>query len=232
MYRHIFLLLFVILLVLPEAKADDEWLIVPGKSVGKISLGMEAREVFRLLGAPHMQNDFEVSDRNAVYYGKGSPTGKVPVAEGVTQSDWVTPKPIPKESEDFMCDFVTVYVRDRTVVQIELRAPRFHTKDELSVRSSGKQWRAKFPGGETFHCNYSHPTAGGIPGHKHVVGFEDDVKAGIGWRCGVFGDLAPDVDEDGELETIIIHPPGERLLADPDGGSRFVWKDNPIGKKE
>jgi len=55
------------------------------------------------------------------------------------------------------------------------------------------------------------------------------VDEGIAWRYGAMGNLAPDPDPAyaGDTETLIVHAPGKPLLPDPDGGSRFIWKDDP-----
>jgi hypothetical protein len=50
-------------------------------------------------------------------------------------------------------------------------------------------------------------------------------------RYGGFGNLSPDPDPKDALEIVIIHAPGTPLLEDPDGGSRFIWKDWP-GRSE
>ncbi|MDQ3624813.1 MAG: hypothetical protein M3463_20410, partial [Verrucomicrobiota bacterium] len=76
-------------------------------------------------------------------------------------------------------------------------------------------------------CFYRHPSAGGIPAVKHYVAYEDAADDGIAWRYGAFGNLAPDPDPADSLETIIVHAPGSPFLPDPDGSSRFVWKDRP-----
>ena len=230
--RSCFLLLAALFVLLPRLRADDAWLIVPGKGIGKISLGMPQSEVCKLLGTPNMQNDFEMTNRHASYLKGGN--GNVPVAAGVTQSDWTTLRPAFPAEEDgsgaeaFMCDFVTVYVRDAKVVQIEVRSPRFHLAGGLSTTRSSTDWQKQFPDTVQTLCRYDHPSAGGYPGTKHFVDFEDAVPAGLAWRYGWFGDAAPDGDPADPIETVIIHAPGAKLLVDPDGGSRFVWKDFPL----
>lgn len=57
--------------------------------------------------------------------------------------------------------------------------------------------------------------------------YEDAAKSGIAWRYGEMGNLAADPDPADPLELIIVHAPGQPLIIDPDGGSRFIWKDNP-----
>ena len=208
---------------------DSAWLIVPGRSVGKVSLGMDQAEVFRLLGAPGMQNDFEATDRRANFLGQGR-AGEVPVVKGVTQSDWVTPLPLPGKHDQagYFCDFLTVYVRDDKVVEVEVRSSRFHDAHGLSSAKTAVKWREQYGHGETLYCKCPHPSAGGIPATKRFLFYEDAAGAGVALRCACFGNLAPDPDPDGELDTIIVHAPGEKVLVDPDGGCRFVWKEYPV----
>lgn len=220
----------------PAVWADDkEWLIVPGKSVGKISLGMPQSEVFRLLGAPQMQNDFDTTKDRQPTYLSDKREGKKPDGEGVTQNDWTTPRPVPRrpssgsDQDKFLCDFITVYTREEKVMQIEVRVPRFRTADGLSTTSKEGEWHRRFSGIEEFQCKYHHPSSGGIPASKHFFAFADDVKEGIAWSCDGWGNAFPEVtlEPDDPVYSVVIHAPGERVLPDPDGGSRFIWKENP-----
>ena len=177
-----------------------------------------------------MQNDCEAMRRQGTYRdGKR----EVPIPHGVTENDWITRRPVPVEAHHgdaanvYLCDFVTVYVHDGKVVQIEVRVARFHTTDNLSLATTGANWRKRFPHTEIFSCKYLQPSVGGIPAPKHFLAFEDAVQDGIGWRTSGFGGLEPDDDPDGAVDTIIVHAPGEKLLPDPDGGSRFLWKEYP-----
>src|SRR5450755_3868860 len=102
--------------VVGTTRADLE--IVPGERIGKVRIGMEHAEVMLLLGAPHHEEDLETTQRD----GRFMPDYKtMPILKGVLQDDWITPVPIPKGADagdpEFMCDFVTVYFRNRLVVQ-------------------------------------------------------------------------------------------------------------------
>ena len=211
----------------------NTWTIVPGKSIGQISLGMEHAEVLRLLGAPHRQDDLEYTpDSN----------GNSDVAPNIQfkatlRDDWITPVPIPisadgsaapEQNAFFMANFVTVYLRERRVVQIEVRVPRFRTATGLSIANTALEWRQPFPHFTVTNQRFHHTSAGGWPAVKHPITFEDAIDAGIAWRYGAFGDLAPETDPSQTVDVITVHAPGKPMLIDPDGGSRFIWKDAPL----
>jgi hypothetical protein len=204
------------------------WLIIPGKSVGQVAIGMPQEEVFARLGAPTMQNDCQEMGRQGIYR-KGQ--GEVPLPQGVTEDDWTTRRPVPTNHDGddgvYLCDFVTAYVRSGKVVQVEVRVAKFHTADNLSLATNGLGWRKRFPHTERFSCEFRQPSSGGIPAGKHFLAFEDAVQDGIAWRTSGFGSLSPEDDPDGAIDTIIVHAPGEKLLVDPDGGCRFLWKEYP-----
>jgi hypothetical protein len=208
--------------------ARGDWKIVPGQRIGQIWIGMDHADVIRLLGTPDHEEDPEVTDRQVwILHG-----GPAPSLKGVLQDDWITPLPVSLNPDAgdpmFMCNFLTVYLKDRRVVQIEVSAPRFKTADGCSTARSALDLRKHYPKYQATYCHYHHPSSEGLPAGKHFVTFEDAIADGIAWRYGGMGDLAPDPDpaEEG-LETIIVHASGERVLLDPDGGSRFIWKDNP-----
>ena len=85
MHARVFSLALILwfALLLPARADDHAWLIVPGKSIGQISIGMTQAEVCKLPGTPTMQNDFEETDRSLVYLGQRR--GGVLVAKGVPQ---------------------------------------------------------------------------------------------------------------------------------------------------
>ena len=201
--------------------APDDWTVVPGKSVGQIAIGMEHAEVIRLLGAPHRQDDLE-------YVPGGESNAQF---KDTLREDWITPLPVsatPERNAYFMANFVTIYLRERRVVQIEVRVPRFKTDTGLSIASTALQWRQRFPLFTETNQRFHHTSAGGWPAVKHFVVFEDAVDAGVAWRYGGFGNLAPDSDPSATVHVIAVHAPGKPMMIDPDGGSRFIWKDAPL----
>jgi hypothetical protein len=217
--NHLIALTALALLVCPFADAaENDWCIIPGKRVGQILIGMEHAEVLRLLGAPHRQDDLGYR-----YDGEE--------LANTLRDDWISPLPISAHPESgegvFMANFLTIYVRDRRVVQIEIRAPRFKTKEGLSSASTGIAWRRQFPHYKGTFQKFGHASAGGLPATKHLITFEDAVGVGIAWRYAVMGNLAPDTDPEERVETVAVHVPGEPMIVDPDGGSRFIWKDDP-----
>jgi len=177
--------------------------------------------VLRLLGAPHREDDLGYvadSDHPNAY-------------PDIIRDDWIVPVPISKHPEGgegvFFADFFSVYSRGRLVVQVEVRGVRYKTKDGLARASTGAQWRKHFPDFETTFHHFRHPSEGGWPAAKHNVLYLDATKAGIAWRFGAMGDLAPDPSPEGWVEAVAVHAPGTPVIVDPDGGSRFIWKDAP-----
>jgi hypothetical protein len=195
--------------------ADNDSLVIAGQRIGQIAIGMEHAEVLRLLGTPHREDDLGYPDDDERQH----------EFSDNLRDDWIVPLPI---SDDwFMAEFFTVYIRAGLVAQIEIRNVRFKTKEGLSSASKGTEWRKLFPDFKTTFEHYRHTSAGGLPATKHLVLFEDAIKAGIAWRFGAMGDLAPDPDPDGRVEAVAVHAPGKPMIIDPDGGSRFIWKTNP-----
>jgi hypothetical protein len=189
---------------------------------------MDHADVIRLLGTPAHEEDLGMSCR----HGLNSHGEPAPNPKGVLQDDWITPIPVSPDPDAgdpmFMCNFVTVYLKDRRVVQIEVSSPRFKTLEGCSTAGSALDMRKRYPKYQATYTHYHHPSSGGLPAPKHFITLEDAVSDGVAWRYGAMGALAPDPDpaEDG-LEAIIVHAPGQPALLDPDGGSRFIWKDNP-----
>lgn len=201
---------------------DTDWRIIAGQRIGRISIGMERAAVLRLLGAPEREDDLEYLAAND---GGGAPF------KNTLRDDWITPVPISGRPAElggvFMANFVTVYFTDRRVAQIEVRLPRFKTADGLSSASTGIEWQKRFPHyKESFH-KFPHTSAGGFPATKRFIDFDDDVEDGIAWRKAAMGDLAPDPSAEERVETVAVHAPGKPMIIDPDGGSRFIWKEHP-----
>jgi hypothetical protein len=208
-------------LVLFATSARGDWLIVPGQRIGEISIGMERAEVLRLLGAPEREDDLEYLTRD------NPPQDQF---KDTLRDDWITPLPISPRPEEvpgyFMADFVTIYFKGRRVIQIEVRAPRFKTGDGLSSASTAGEWRKHFPDYQETFRRFLHPSTGGIPAAKHFTALDDALKAGIAWRFASMGNLAPEPDP-AFVEIVAVHASGTPIMVDPDGGSRFIWKDNP-----
>jgi hypothetical protein len=198
-----------------QVRAGD-WVIVPGKRIGQVSIGMEHAEVLRLLGAPHREDDLEYlsTDEQKKQFA------------GTLRDDWITPIPISTYPE-LMATFVTVYVRNRSVVQVEVSARRFKTKGGLSSGSTGLEWRQQYPQFTGTLLHFAHSSAGGWPHAKRVISFEDAVGAGVAWRYASMANLAPETDPKETVEAVAVHAPGKPMIMDPDGGCRFIWKDAP-----
>ena len=192
--KHGILAVIILVDVLLQASASGDWLIVPGKRIGKVTIGMEQADVIGVLGVPHHQEDLEETQRNGSLMRSDTHHSPMPVLKGVLQNDWITPLALAKDLEEhrplFMHDFVTVYIRNSRAVQIEVRSSRFKTVDGVSTAASAAKLRKHYPRYKETVCRYRHPSSGGIPAANHFVIYEDAVSDGIAWRYGGFGNLA------------------------------------------
>jgi len=213
-----FVALVCLCLVPLSFAADEDSLIVPGRGVGKITLGMEHNALIKLLGTPTREDDLEDRNENAEM-------------KDLLRDDWVVSLPVPDEANSpsgrFMADFVTVYSRDRKVVQIEVRGKRFKTQSGLSIISTGLEWKKAFPGSTFVHHQFHHASAGGWPAPKIMADDDDAKAAGIAWRLIAMGSASPDTDPAEPVDVIMVHAPNVPLIVDPDAQSRFIWKDDP-----
>ena len=228
--RRIILILAVSLVACGNCLgADGDWRIVPGVGIGHVKIGMDRLDVLKILGTPYHEEDLWVTQNIGHIFRPNVGLIDLPVLDGVIRDDWITPLPVGKSEArgHFMCDFLTVYYKDRRVVQVEEQAGRFKTRNGLSIASTAVDFEKEFPQYTGTPCKFHHTSSGGWPATKHFVDFEDAVKAGIAWRYGGFGNLAPDPDPADVLEAIEVHSAGVPMLMDPDGGSRFIWKDSP-----
>ena len=188
-----------------------------------------AFEVLRLLGAPVREDDLEYLSQYGQKLEYMTDDKQKEQFKGVMRDDLVTVSRVVTNpgsySSNFIGDFVTIYFKKRRVVQIEVSSPRFKTKEGLSARNTANTWRKHFERyRETVHGFYQ-PSALGLPAAKHVLLFDDAIEDGITWRFGEFGNLGPDPDPDSGLDAVSVHAPGQPVIVDPDGGSRFYFKD-------
>lgn len=179
------------------------WLITPGQGIGQVKLGMSRQTLHTLLGAP---------------------TNTSRRKDALVIERWAGKKPSAKSAQlNFKTDFITVYLRDNRVVQVDASSPAFKMKNGLSTQNSAQDFQAKYRGAfQSTERQYHHNDPEGIPASKHFIRYEDNRKQGLAWRYGTWGNLAPEVDPASPLETISVHQPGRSLLLDPDGSDLFT----------
>jgi hypothetical protein len=185
--------------------------IVAGQRIGFAALGMTRQQMHAALGQPDET---------------------VRLRSGIVREDWLSktlaPKSYVEDGLYFKHDFLTAYFRDDRAIQIEVSSATFKTRGGLCTASSAQKFRKRYSSYTRIHPPHFrtlHP--GGSPAPKHFVSYEDAVSAGIAWRYGAWGGLAPDPDPSSRLEIVIVHQRGEPVFVDPDGGVRLVWKTPP-----
>lgn len=214
--------------------AEVDWAIRPGRSLGKVELGMTHAQVLQLLGTPHHQEDLGFISMDA------RDATVLPQYVGVLREDWIAPRPAAvmksRRSEDgwpVMADYVTVYFRQGQVCQIEANSPKFHTPEGLCLKDKAAAFAKRHPKAVESPGGNAHPSAGGIPAGKRFTAYEDAMEEGFSWRAGWYGNGAPDFDPETESpDLLIVHAKGVPVLIDPDHGGRFAWKDYPWPSKE
>ncbi len=103
--------------LLPVVVATAAPSIVPGQSIGKISLGMRHSTVIRLLGVPQQARTLRSSRIPGPH-----PAGDYEI------DAWM-------KSTTVLGPVLTVTLRNDRVVQIETSSPRFTTADGLSIKT-------------------------------------------------------------------------------------------------
>ena len=212
--------IFVILasLSLSAFAGNNGWRIIPGKRIGQVTIGMERAEVIRLLGLPNREDDLEdlKPEKNGEY-------------KDILRDDWTVPVSLRQMdgSSYRIVNFVTVYFHNLRVVQIEVSDARFQTMDGFSVKNTPIQWAKRFLKHNESHHQFSHQSAGGIPATKVFVNYDDVISDGISWYYNWMGDLAPDPDLNRSVCAVVVHKPHEPVIIDPDGGDRFIYKEEP-----
>ncbi len=205
-------LLAAFLLFLTAAAQAGDLRVVPGQRIGTVVLGMDRASVHTLLHAP-------------------SATRRL--RNGLVLDTWLSPVPIPKSADrayGLKRDYVTVFFQDSHAVQIEVTSPQFATADGLSTHRSADDFAKRYsyfqephkgPQG-TPYCWWNSDPSVSSPAAKHFVIYEDAVKQGIACKYSAWGDLAPDPDPKGSLETMIVHSPGKIVLLNPNDGLPYA----------
>ena len=184
--------------------------IVPGQQIGDAVISATRQQMHKALGKP---------------------TESIRLDSGVVREDWlgkdIAPKSYVEVGLYFKHDFMTIYFRDDHVIQIEVSSATFKTPEALCSTSGAEKFRERYPDyTRIYPPHFSNPDPGGCPAPKHYVAYDDAVSAGVAWRFGAWGGLAPEPDPS-RLEVVIVHLRGEPVFVDPNGGIRLVWKIPP-----
>ncbi len=193
-----------------------DYTVIPGRRIGAVTLGMSRQAVHASLHASYQSRRLH---------------------NGIVQEDWVTrlkqTQAAIEQGDYWKWDFVTVYFLHDDVVQIEVNSPRFSAPGGLTTRSHSARWGRRFrPFRSTYQVGQSRDP-GGYPAMKHFMAYFDDVRQGIAWREGGWGNLDPgpdpgDAPSEGPIDIIIVHVPGKPVIIDPDGDARFVLTSRDV----
>ena len=172
------------------ASAQNQ-LIVPGKSVGGVSIGMTRVQVTRLLGEPSQSLSVEHN------------------SESYAEDVWC------RKQQD-RSYFFTVITRRGNVVQIEVSDPRFKTAKSFSLADGFSKFRRLYPQTQISEYLFDSraydrhlPGYGGLWGDGYCI---DEVKNGLAVtlrsQCDKVDYELPQLSPD----SIIVHKPGTHAL--------------------
>ena len=174
--------------------------ITPGRSFGRVKIGMTRNEVTKILGKPESE---------------GLLDGEV------TESIWLGS--VRKEAGIRSREFVAVYFYKNLVIQVDGTSPRFSTKSGLSTKSSWKQFSEEYP--VVTARKRSYPLDDDQPRMFHFAA--DNAESGFGWIQVQYEAPGIKAVSDDPVDIVVVHRPGTRLIF---GLSHMtVWHEPPHG---
>ncbi len=178
-----------VLMTLAGAAARAQQAVVPGRSVGRVFLGMQQSDVWKILLSPRQRRSLPASALPAPHR-----PGRYALDEWGDDSH-----------------SLTILYRDAKVVQVEVSSPRFTLPGGVSVATPFAVLRRRFP---RMRVDQYHSTGGVEDEGIGDVGFyADDVRQGIAFTSSILDDE----DTYNELprlkpDSLIVHLPGQRAL--------------------
>lgn len=185
------------------AAVDDPLLVVPGRSIGLVHIGMTGGDVRRLLGAPDATLPLGAKT-SLVWLGSVAPD-----AAGYDN---------PKPGFAPLRETTSVILDADRVVQIEVSSRSFHTRDGRSTIEAVEAVRRSLPNYTTQMWLVGNMDPGSAtPACKHYVAY-DDSETGIAIKYGAWGCLAPDPDPEQPPDAIIVHAKSRPIEVNPQDG--------------
>ncbi len=172
------------------------FVVVPGKSLGSISLGMSEDQVRAKLRDP-------------------AEFAKTP--DGVLVEVWFGKAKLSGKGEDSFLrrNYLAIYYRDEKVIQIEATSKAYQTTTGLSTGTAVKSWAAQFSAHSDSNKVIPNLDPEGLPAAKHLLYYGDAITSGLAWKQGAWANLWPEPGPDAGLESIIVHMPGKKLILNP-----------------
>jgi len=185
-----------VLMTLAGGAARAQQAVVPGRSAGRVFLGMRRGDVWKILRSPRRHR----SVRSSVLPAPHRPGG-------YAVDQWESG---PRS--------VTILYRNARVVHVEVNSPQFSAPGGVSVATPFAVLRRRFPRMRVDQY-LSTDVTGGREDSGAVLFYADDVRRGIAFTTGTQDD-AVTYDELPRLkpDSLIVHLPGQRVLpvdADP-----------------
>lgn len=171
--------------------------VVPGQSLGKVSLGASAAQVRKTLGKP-----------NASLVRK----------DGLVADIYQAKQPRKVQYGGTIRDSVTVLYRRGRVVQIEATSPIFKTARGISTDTALKVWEPLLRDYRVYTYEYIDPEGGGWRNY-----YVDDRQQGLAFEFEGYQDFAT---WESNANTIIVHPKGTKVMAD-EGGDLITQSKSP-----
>jgi len=210
--RLVFLLPILYPMSFPMASARaGDYQIVPGKRIGQIEIGMTRDTVSRILGKP-------------------SRTRRLHGGEEI--DTWLSATPVTPTAfaaRALKRNYVSVFFQDRRVVQIEASSPRFAVGG-LTTDTNAEAWQRRYSPSRSFmHMWLATNPDMNAPACKHYLQYRDAVPAGLAWKQGAWGCLAPEPGR--QPETIIVHAPGGRVRLNPNDADDYSGTGHRVSRQ-
>ncbi|MCA1595354.1 MAG: hypothetical protein LC772_02860, partial [Chloroflexi bacterium] len=187
------------------AAAGAAFTIVPGQRAGAVALGMTPAAAAHALGPP-------------------TRVRRLPA--GVILETWIDHRPLPfRESairlaKQLKSDYVSVFFQAGRAIQIEVSAAAFTAPGGLNTDRKVSLFEKAFHPYSMFQCTWKATDPGGAsPACKHLLWYGDDISAGIAWKQGGWGCLAPEPHP--QPEALIVHRRGVRTLVNPNDADDY-----------
>ncbi len=160
-------------------------MIVPGRSFGRVKIGMTKEALVKVLGKPNTEAQLDGDVTESIWYGVGRST------DGIRKTD-----------------FVAAYFFHDAVVQVDGSTPRFKTKGGLTTAKPWTEFSDSYPSPTPRKRIY--PMDDDQPRMLHFA--MDAADVGFGWVQVQYEAKDAKPQPDSPVDMIVVHRPGTRML--------------------